>query len=276
MNAAIASDALRSSMIFLPADGSMAPLDARIGGFRILTPSNPHYWWGNAYQLDHAPRDGDFERWTRAFAADIHARQPVSTHMTFGWDGDERGVVEPFLAAGFEYFETISMAADRGTIIEAPHRNDEVGIERVAGEAWDALQSLLVETRLVDQAEADYAEFSARNIDLWRDLEAKGQGCWFCVREDERVVSALGIFAEQERGSDGRRIGRYQHVVTHRSARRRGLAGTLLAHAADHAFTNLDVDTLIIAADENDMARHLYTACGFVLRSRHRGLERGS
>ena len=276
MNVAGPSDALRSSMIFLPPDGSVTPLAPRLGGFRILTPSNPGYWWGNSYRMDQAPRDGDLARWTRAFALDIHARQPASTHMTFGWDGDERGVVEPFVAAGFTYFETISMAADRGTAIAAPHPDRTAEVVTIAGDDWDGLQALLVETRLVDQAEADYAEFTARQIDLWRALEAKGQGGWFGVRSGNRLVAALGVFAERTRGPDGRRIGRYQQVVTHPSARRRGLAGTLVAHAADHAFARLDVDTLVIAADENDVARRIYAACGFGIRSRHRGLECGS
>ncbi len=269
----IASDALRSALIFLPADGSITPVD---GGFRMLTPSNPGYWWGNSLRFDHAPRDGDFERWTQAFARHVHAAQPGSLHMTFGWDGAERGMVEPFVAAGFTYFETISMAVERGATVIAPHVVPDIHVARVTDGDRDTLLALLVETRIVEQSETDYRDFAVRQIALWRSLEAAAPGCWFCVHDGGRIAGALGVFAEKRRGADGRRIGRFQHVVTHPSSRRRGFARMLVAHASTHAFMHLDVDTLVVLADENDAARRVYAACGYVPRSRHRGLERGS
>lgn len=90
-----------------------------------------------------------------------------------------------------------------------------------------------------------------------------------------RIAAALGIFVERERGPDGRRIGRFQHVVTEASMRRRGLCGTLVEHATRHAFEQLDADALRISADENDTARRVYEACGYRIASRHRGIERG-
>ena len=80
--------------------------------------------------------------------------------------------------------------------------------------------------------------------------------------------------AAEKRGPDGRRIGRFQHVVTDPSMRRRGLCGTLVEHASRHAFAHLDADVLRIAADENDTARRVYEACGYRIVSRHRGVER--
>ena len=268
-----ASDALRSELIFLPDDGSLARID---GGLVLLTPSNPTFWWGNSLRFDRAPRHDDFERWMRAFETHVHAVQPASSHRTFGWDGDDRGEVGRFVADGFEYFEIIGLTAGRDQPLVAPHRAVEATPHRIAGDDWGSLCEMLVATRDPKHSEAAHREFTERQIDGWRALEARGQGGWFGIVEGGRVVSALGVFAERERGPDGRRIGRFQQVATLQSARRRGLCGTLVEHASRFAFAQLDVDTLRIAADENDAARRVYEGCGYRIVSRHRGLERGN
>lgn len=247
----IASDALRSELIFLPADGSLTRFE---GGFVLMAPSNPTYWWGNSLRFDHAPRATDFGPWMRAFETRVHAIQPTSSHRTFGWDSDQRGDVDRFIEAGFEYFEIIGLALDRG----------------------DAFRALLVETRDPKHDEAGHRTFVERQIAGWRNLEAAGQGCWFAVVIDGLIAAALGIFVEKQRGADGRRIGRFQQVVTHPAMRRRGLCGTLVEHASRHAFTHLDADSLRISADENDTARRIYQACGYRIADRHRALERRS
>lgn len=264
-----ASDALRSALIFLPDDGRLVRFD---GGFELRTPSNPAYWWGNTLFFDDAPIDGDFARWTALFRTRIHAVQPASTHTTFGWDGDVSGAVEPFVAAGFEHFTTLGLGCDRGTAVEAPHAGAET-VAPLDGADWTSLLRLLVDTRLVAQAEADYADYATRQIARWRTLQETGQGSWFGVRGSDGLVAALGVFAERRRGPDGRRIGRFQNVVTHPSARRRGFAGRLVAHASRYALERLDVDALLIMADEHGDARRVYEACGYRFRSRHHGLE---
>ena len=271
--AALASDTLRSELIFLPDDGSLLRID---GGFVMRMPSNPGFWWGNTLRLDRPPGAGDFERWTALFRAHVHAVQPESTHMTFGWSGDETGSIEPFVAAGFTYFEILSLGVDRIDQVVTPWPDDRVQPAPVTNDEWPALQSLLVEMRDPWHGEADYTAFIARRIDGWRALEARGQGGWFAVREGDAIVAALGVFAEAARGPDDRRIGRFQHVHTHPAVRRRGLAGQLVAHASRHAFERLDVDMLLISADEHEAARRVYEACGYRIRSRHRGLERAT
>jgi len=273
-----ASDVLRSDLIFLPEDGSLTPFD---GGFVMLTPSNPTYWWGNTLCFDRPPRDDDFEPWNRAFERYVHAVQPESSHRTFGWDGAERGQIDRFVADGFAYFETIEVHADRGDVVRAPKPDADVDIVRLAGSDWDALRALQVETRDPPHSAAGYDTFIARRIVGWRALEARGQGCWFGVRGETNdaagtIVAALGVFAEARRGHDGRRIGRFQHVTTHPSMRRRGLASLLVEHASRFAFDRLDVDTLLIVADANDVARRVYEGCGYRVRSIQHGLERAS
>ena len=280
-SARMVSDELRSELIFLPSAGNATRVDDCVV---IRTPDNPTYWWGNTLFFDAAPEANDFERWTRLFEEHIRKPQPASLHTTFGWSGAETGVVrpalQPFLDAGFELFATVVLEAEATTPIVAPHPNASARIEALAGGDWSMLRDLLVETR--DERKhslGGYTEFVERRIAGWRVLAERGQGAWFGawsgVDGEARLIAALGVFVEAGPGADGRRIGRFQHVVTHPSARRQGLAGTLVEHASHHAFDVLAADTLLILADANDVARRVYESTGFRGRGWQHGLERG-
>jgi ribosomal protein S18 acetylase RimI-like enzyme len=52
-------------------------------------------------------------------------------------------------------------------------------------------------------------------------------------------------------------------VQTHPEHRRRGLAGALAVRASEIARSELAVQTLVIAADPDDVAIRLYRALGF-------------
>ena len=112
-----ASDALQSELIFLPEDGSVA----RVGrAWRILTPSNPAFWWGNCLHFDAAPEVADFVGWMDLFERHVRAVQPASAHGALAWTGPGPGAIEPFVANGFTHVETIMLAADRRQAVSAP------------------------------------------------------------------------------------------------------------------------------------------------------------
>lgn len=279
------SDELRSELIFLSGASNATRVDDYVV---IRTPDNPTYWWGNTLFFDGAPRGDDFERWTQLFEDHIRTPQPASRHTTFGWGSAATGVVQPavqpavqpFLDAGYLLFGTVVLAAQATTPIVAPHPNRSARIDFITGSGWSALHEVLVETR--DEGKhslAEYAEFARRRIAGWRALAERGQGAWFGAWLDvdgaASLIAALGVFVEAEPGIDGRRIGRFQHVVTMPSARRQGLAGTLVEHASRHAFDALAADTLLILADANDVARRVYESTGFRARGWQQCLERG-
>ena len=270
------SDALRSELIFLAHSG-----DAKCIGDCIVvrTPDNPTYWWGNTLYFDQAPVEGDLFRWTGLFGEHVRALQPASRHTTFAWSGAVRGCVEPFIDSGYALQELVVLAADQGTTIQGSHENRIARITALSASDWIALRDLLIETRDGDHSLAGYTKFVERRIATWRALSEAGQGAWFGAWQDIDgklgLVSALGVFVEAQRGEDGRRVGRFQHVVTHALARRQGLAGTLVAHASRHAFDVLDADTLLIIAGEHDDARRVYESAGFRPRGWQRGLELG-
>ena len=72
-----------------------------------------------------------------------------------------------------------------------------------------------------------------------------------------RLAAQLGLF------SDGGAIARYQNVETHPSARRQGLAGTLVYHAGRYGLGVLGAARLVIVADPGYGAIRIYRAVGF-------------
>lgn len=272
----MSSDALRSELIFLSHAGDAQ----RVGDCIVVrTPDNPTYWWGNTLTFDQAPVAGDLLRWTRLFDQCVRVEQPASRHTTFGWSGAVRGCVEPFVDAGFTLLESVVLAADGSMTIRAPHEDRSERMSMLSSSDWPALRDLLIETREVHHSLEGYAAFAERRIATWCALCDAGQGAWFSAWQtlagELRLVSALGVFVEPQRGADDRRVGRFQQVVTHPAARRQGLAGTLVARASRYAFDALDADTLIIIADEHDVARRVYESTGFRRSGWQRGLELG-
>ena len=111
------SDALWSELATLPADHRVT----RVGpAWRILTPSNPTFRWGNALRFDGPPGPNDFTGWTRLAERCVRKLQPRSVHAAFAWDGPDRGAIEPFVEAGFAYSETVRLAVDRSRPVTVP------------------------------------------------------------------------------------------------------------------------------------------------------------
>jgi ribosomal protein S18 acetylase RimI-like enzyme len=258
-------------MIFAGPSGILERIDE---GFSLRMPEQPTFWWGNAIAFDRPPKAGDHEHWMALFARHIADRQPESLHRTFSWPGIDRGFDHPFLRAGFESIEHVILAAEPTDRIVAPHAVDDsiVGIDDAL--SWLEVQDLLVQTRLVQQSFEAYRRFIERRIAGWRTLIGAGQGAWFGVRREGRLVATLGVFVESRPGADGRLIGRFQHVATHPAARHAGIAGTLVAHATRVAFERLRADRLVVVADERDSARRVYESVGYRATDHQRGLER--
>jgi ribosomal protein S18 acetylase RimI-like enzyme len=74
------------------------------------------------------------------------------------------------------------------------------------------------------------------------------------------------------RAGDG--LARYQDVLTDPAVRRRGVAGTLVSHAARYGLETLGARMLVIVADQDGPAIALYRACGFADAEGQVGMSR--
>ncbi len=254
----------RTDLIFARFDGSVTDCGNHL---RVLTPSNPTYWWGNFLLFRHAPGVGDFERWMALFDQEIASVQPASRHRAFGIDVGERLTLPPeFAAAGFAFNEATVLTLAREQLIE-PRKAQPAGAEfRVLDLPRDGA-AVVDKQVVVDDARhepAGYRLFAQRQMDRYAAMQRAGLGHWFglVVPVGRRAVLAAscGLFRDPSR-DDG--LGRFQYVSTHPAWRRRGLCTALVHAACRHGFEAMGLRTLVMMADPADVAIGVYESVGF-------------
>ena len=255
----------RTDLMLRRLEGSQ--ITERDGYLVVRSPANPTFWWGNFLLLPAAALD-DPDRvtvWTSRFAEAF----PDAGHVALGVDtprGDAD--VADFVAAGYQVERSTVLAAE--AVREPPHLNSTALVRPLESED-DWRQSL--ELRLACNESEDYVaahEFLERRTVQARGLVKAGHGAWFGAFTGDRLAAQLGVF------SDGGAIARYQGVETHPSARRQGLAGTLVYRAGEHALRTLGAQTLVIVADPGYSAIRLYRAAGFADREDQLEFQRTS
>ena len=214
----------------------------------IRTPDNPDFHWGNFLLLGAWPGPGTGDGWLARFAAEF----PQARHVALGVDAAAGPAAAPaeFLAAGLEpeCVTVLTCAAAE----PPPNRNTEAEIRPLVSDD-DWRQSFELGVRCYGEG-GSYLERRAR---ARRQLTQAGRAAWFGAFTGGRLLAQLGVC------DAGGGLARYQDVETDPSARRRGLAGTLVWRAGRHAAGAFGAGTLVIVADPAEAAIRLYRACGF-------------
>jgi ribosomal protein S18 acetylase RimI-like enzyme len=213
----------------------------------VRTPANPSFRWGNFVLADPGADLSDPERWAwrhRAAFPDLDftavGLDDAGAHL------DE----EAWRSAGFE--------VERPIVLRAPARivgAADAEVEEVVSDAdWSDVEAIELE---LGTGETDHAVFVRRRIDAERGAVQAGRAAWLGLRQDGRIVSALGVLPTP--GG----IARYQNVGTLAAYRRRGAAGRLVRAGADLAATRWGCTDLVIVADVDGPAIALYRRLGF-------------
>jgi GNAT superfamily N-acetyltransferase len=221
----------------------------------VRTPSQPDFHWGNFLLYAEPPAAGDLDRWMSAFRAEF----PAAGHMTFGIDTTDgvAGEAAVLAAAGLEAEVSVVLSAAALHEPPRPARDAEVRILDGDDDWAQAIALRRSDEEAGTEPAGAEADFLGRRMDAMRALQDAGHGAWFGAFVDGRMVSGLGVF------SDGGGTARYQSVDTHRDARGRGLAGTLVHHAGRYAVEELGARTLVIVADLDSQAERIYRSVGF-------------
>ncbi len=249
----------RTDLIFPQFDGLI--LDR--GDYLVIrTPSNPTFHWGNFLIFPEAPAADDLERWKALFTREIGPAE----HFSFGWDTvtGELGEVAPFLAEGFELQEEIVLATDA---VHRPAKYNEDVAVRPLTEDWEWEQALQnqVECRDMVYGLDGYLVFKRNQMQRYRAMTRAGLGHWFGAFKDGKLVADLGLYASGK-------LGRFQNVGTHPDYRRLGICGALVHQASSYAFGVMQLETLVMVADEHYHAAKIYETVGFEPRERQNGL----
>ena len=254
----------RTDLIFARFDGEVVD---RGNHLCVRTAGNPTFWWGNFLLFHHAPGAGDLDRWMALFDTEIAGRQPASGHRAFGVDVRERLALPPeFAAAGFTLDEAtvLTLAPDQ---LLAPPKPPLPEFEfRVLDLPRDG--AAVVDKQVsVDSTRYDpvgYRVFAERQMARYAAMQRAGLGHWFglVAQVDGRPVLAAscGLFRAP---GHGERLGRFQYVSTHPAWRRRGLCTALVHAACRHGFEAMDLRTLVMVADPDDVAIGVYESLGY-------------
>ena len=242
----------RTDLMLLRLQGSVV---ADRGDYLVVrTPANPGFHWGNFVLAD--------QTWVRRPLADLvgvfHGEHPKAGHLALGvdgvdgltWDSDELG------ECGLEVERSVVMTA---TEVHEPLRpNTEAVCRMLASDAdWAAALDLHA---AVDGTfdPAENRSFTQRRMTARREQQEAGLGGWFAAFVDGEMLCGLGLF------TDGSGLGRFQDVETMASARRRGLAATLVHHASVSGLQDYAIRDLVMVADPGYAAIRIYRSLGFV------------
>jgi ribosomal protein S18 acetylase RimI-like enzyme len=224
------------------------------GYVTVRTPANPAFWWGNFVLLSgQAARQG-----AGPGLALLRSEFPAAAHVALGIDVTSAAAAGPddFTAAGLDVHQDTVLTA--GALREPPHPNRAAAVRELDGDDdWEQSAQLRAVCDAEEGGPPPVPAFIAAREVTRRTLAGTGHGAWFGAFLDGQLASQLGVF------SDRRGVARYQEVATHPDARRQGLAGTLLCHAAQYAVSHLAATTLVIVADPAEPAIGVYRAVGF-------------
>lgn len=249
----VRSLAFRTDLFFPEFEGSVVDRGEYLV---ITTPANPGYHWGNFLLFSRPPRPGDFERWTEAFCLEIGDPERVG-HAAFGVDGTDgdEGAVQQFLDAGYTLERSVVLSAKSAH--PPPRPNRDVVIRPLSSdEDWALVFERRRKPDLDGPEDEGYARFMERLLARYRRMSEVGRGHWYGAFMGDELVADLGLFHR-----DG--VGRYQAVETHPDFRGRGIAGTLVYAAAQHAATAFELEKIVIVADEGSQASRIYASLGF-------------
>ncbi len=252
----------RTDLIFPSSDGEI--IDR--GDYLVIrTHSNPTFYWGNFLLFNHPPLEGDFSMWRELFTNEI-GKPPQVIHQAFGWDTtkDEKGFIEPFLESGFLLEHTAVLTTPRDRLV--PKASPGFTFRPLQSEDdWNQSIENQVICREPIFSEAGYRLFRQLQVERYRDMVSRELGAWFGAFSGSRLVADLGIFCNGE-------LGRYQSVQTHPDFRRRGIAGALVYFAGLYAMDQFNLETLVIVAEEDSVAKRLYESIGFKFAEHQLGI----
>jgi ribosomal protein S18 acetylase RimI-like enzyme len=242
----------KTDLIFTKLDGEV--LD-RKSYLVVKTLSNPNYFWGNLLIFDRAPRAGDFAEWKNLFSKEF--LDPSIYHMTFAWDSEDLGDIAEFVTAGFKFEKGIVLTAAAGKIHMPKKHHPRIQVSPPKNsQDWEDSIQVQIACGSEVLSKREWEAFYRSQMDRYRRLIDLGQGQWFCAYLNDRVVAGPGIFKDSK-------IGRFQIVSTHPDFQRQGICGSLVYKAAQYAFKEMKLETLVMVADEEYHAAKVYESVGF-------------
>ncbi|RXJ70613.1 hypothetical protein CS022_22850 [Veronia nyctiphanis] len=219
----------------------------------VKTPSNPTYFGGHYLILDSPPEADKFTHWEQTFRNEL----PDSEHLLLSWrcpDNQEDIDVSYFSGKGYDISHSVYLTAKQ--FREPEQLNHSLTIRKIiSDDDWSAVLELdLLQNKNFEPEK--YRTFATTHYQTYREMTAQGLGDWYGAFLNDQLVGHLGLYYDGE-------IGRFQNVVTHPDFRRQGICKTLVYSVSTQAKTTLNLESLVLEADEEYIAANIYKSLGY-------------
>jgi ribosomal protein S18 acetylase RimI-like enzyme len=219
----------------------------------VRTPENPAFHWGNFVLGSQSWVDRPLADLVEVFQTE----HPEAGHLVIGVDGVDGRVWSDAEVGecGLGIERSVVMTAMQ--VQEPLHPNTDAVCRMLASDAdW----ATAVDLQSAESGEFDPAEhrdFVQPIMAARRRQQEAGLGGWFGAFVGGEMLCDLGLF------TDGSGLGRFQSVETLASARRIGLASTLVHYASLVGLRDFGIRDLVMVADPDDTAIRIYRSLGF-------------
>ena len=229
-------------------------IERRKGYWKISSPHNPTFYWGNFLLIDGSPSTLTLAEWQDYFVREF----PTAAHFALGIDDPEGGVAPLFIPEESHLEVLASVVLTTSTIDLVDRRTSDIENRPLVSDAdWQSSLEIDLVTRDASYLEAPYREYLADKVLTRRALCESGAGAWWGTFVDGQLVSQAGII------DGGESVARYQTVGTHPEFRRRGFSSLTISAAGHYAANTFGSETLVIVADPDYHAIDLYQQLGF-------------
>lgn len=247
--------ALITDLIFVKENGEVLE---RENYLVVKTHSNPNFFWGNFLIFKNAPAQGDLNIWINLFKKEFTDTKIY--HQAFAWDEEVFGEIAQFEKAGFKFEKSVVLTAKKNQIKFPVKNNSRVEICPLKDISdWNSVIEMQTATN------PEYKSFYEKQAISYKKMTDKKLGIWFGAYLNGKIVASLGLF------TDGH-LGRFQIVSTHPEYQRQGICGTLVYKVSQYAFQKMNIDKLVMVADEDYHAAKVYESVGFVPTEKMYGL----
>jgi GNAT superfamily N-acetyltransferase len=229
-------------------------------------PDQASWYDGNLLVMPAAPQVGEVAYWTRKFTAELGANVP---HVTLAWDGirGDVGAEEELVSHGFSLETRQVMTARSLTALPVA-----AGIDVRPLYAREVTDASALAFSVSDDHSDGFRQFIEMRAQWQQALVASGRAMWWGAFANKLLVGSLGLVAlggkpgegparSDAEGSAKVDRARYQDVQTAAAFRKRGIAGAMLAAAANAVLPT--VKELVIVCEPGSDASRVYERVGF-------------
>ncbi len=214
--------------------------------WKIVSPHNPTYFWGNCLIMKEAPQDNDYQAWV-----DIYNAEFKDHHLfkTIAWDDAFVPDLSEFMKADFEFIHDHVLVLSRQKDIGAV--NDDLQIRYLDSDAdWNQFHEVR------DIGAQFTVDFVTRQAKAFRHLVDKGVARRYGAFDGTKLMGDIGIFFDDQHV-------RFHNVATRKDCRRQGVCKSIMKRVLDDLGRDFAQHRVVIVADPGSVAEKIYRNFGF-------------